>query len=62
VDQEEGKGVRRLTRKRLHWVAGIVSMTGPYAGQKHHDRWPCKHPWKNCRCLGDLNARSLNRG
>ncbi|HEY1116946.1 MAG TPA: hypothetical protein VGE43_04530 [Acidimicrobiales bacterium] len=48
--------MKRLTKKRLHWVAAlaVAPVAGPLVGQKHHDRWPCRHPWKNCRCLGNL--------
>jgi hypothetical protein len=48
--------VRRLTKKRVQWVAALAMSA--YGGSWHHDRWPCRHPWKNCRCLGDLSRES----
>lgn len=51
--------MRRLTKKRVHWLAALLA--GPYGGAKHQDRWPCRHPWKNCRCLGDLTREDNPR-
>jgi len=52
--------VRRLTKKRLHWL-GALPLMG-LGGSMHYDRWPCKHPWKDCRCLGNLHRSDKRKG
>lgn len=52
--------MKRITKKRLHWLAALPAMG--YGGARHHDRWPCMHPWKNCRCLGDLHRPDPRKG
>jgi hypothetical protein len=52
--------MKRITKKRLHWLAAIPLMA--LGGQLHDERWPCPHPWKNCGCLGSLNRPDQRKG